>query len=130
MTTEPIGASANNWKHVAFIVAHECSEYTFALDEFRSDEEHQMLFVHLVVKRWTSKTLREMLSVFEAFRACVTCPLYAIGKQDDDKWVKFVTLFGFKPLIDEVICLNGESRRLFFHLKDNNNGQPRNRNPD
>lgn len=94
-------------------------EFKFELSEHRSDEDAQMLFVHLVVHKWSKSTLHEMLRVFSTFRQCVSAPLFAIGIIDDDKWERFVTRFGFKPF-QNVICENGELRRLYMNLKDTN----------
>lgn len=118
------------WARTGSYTAHETPEYSFELDEYRDGDAHQMLFVHLHVKRWSPGMLREMLSVFAKFREAVSCPLYALNPDEDEKWEKFVGLFGFNFLRD-MICENGEQRRLFLNLKspqaalkkEKNNGQ-------
>jgi hypothetical protein len=105
-----------NWKQVSNHIICKRPEYIFELDEHRNGDA-QMIFVHVTVHKWSKSTLKEMLSVFRTFRECVTCPLYAVGEVDDDKWASFVSLFGFRPLLDQVVCINGERRRLFVHLK-------------
>jgi hypothetical protein len=96
-------------------------EYHFALEEFRRGKD-QMVFLHLTVKKWNTDVAREILRNWKLFRQCVTCPVYAIGGTDDtEKWEKFVSLLGFKPLMP-IVCENGAKRRLFMHTnKEKNN---------
>lgn len=68
--------------------------------------------------------MRRMRDVFAAFRAVVACPLFAIGEEDSPKWERFISHFGFRYLTD-VICENGERRRLFVNYKNNENAQQR-----
>lgn len=109
-----------SWQRVAEYTAHETPEYRFDLDEYR-DGDKQMLFVHLAVTHCSPTTFREMRHVWSKFREVVTCPVYALGPDEDDKFANFVGLFGFK-FLREVQCENGEQRRLFINVKDNNNG--------
>lgn len=109
------------WALKSSYTAHETPEYSFTLDEYRDGGDKQMLFVHLSVEDWSMSTLREMRDVFAKFREAVACPLYALNPDEDETWEKFVALFGFK-FLREVQCENGEQRRLFINLKDNNNG--------
>lgn len=104
----------DEWKHVSHAVALERPEYLFELDEYRNADA-QMLFVHLLVRVWSKAVLKNLLREFAAFRQCVSCPLYCIGITDDDKWAAFVSFFGFRFLTD-VVCENGERRRLYINL--------------
>lgn len=108
------------WALKSSYTAHETPEYRFDLDEYRDDDGKQMLFVHLAVTRSSPSTFREMRDVWSKFREVVTCPIYALGPDEDDKFANFVRLFGFKPLSD-VICENGEQRRLFLNTKKEKN---------
>lgn len=106
-----------SWQRTASYIAVDCPEYLFELDEHRNtDTGDQMLFVHLLVRCWSKTTLKNMQSVFKAFRECVTCPLYASTIVDDDKWARFISYFGFVPL-QNVVCEDGLTRRLFINLK-------------
>lgn len=110
-----------SWQKTASYTAHETPEYSFELDEYR-DGDKQMLFVHLAVTHCSPSTFREMRDVWNKFREVVTCPVYALGPDEDDKFANFVRLFGFEFLRD-VICENGEQRRLFLNTKkEKNNG--------
>lgn len=52
--------------------------------------------------------------MWDAFRKCVTVPVFTLGIVDDDKFERFVRSFGYRPF-ETVTCENGEQRRLFIH---------------
>jgi hypothetical protein len=101
------------WQKVASYRVTDCPEYLWELDEHRGPSGEQMMFAHLKVRKWSKSTLALMRERFRQFRECVSTPLYAIGDVEDAKYVKFLRHFGFEPLT-EVICENGERRRLFI----------------
>lgn len=106
----------DDWKNVGGPVVIDCPEFFFDLNEFQRGDDH-MVFAHLTVHKWSLTVLKRILQDFAVFRTHVTCPLYALGSQDDEKWAAFVALLGFKFLTN-VICENGEQRRLFMNFKD------------
>jgi hypothetical protein len=103
------------WQKVANYRVTDCPEYLWELDEHLGPHGEQMLFVHLKVRKWSKATLLLMRERFLQFREFVTCPLYAVGEDAGEKYAKFVKHFGFEPLT-EVICENGERRRLFISV--------------
>ncbi len=109
---------------MATYVAIDKPEYVFELEEMRNGDD-QMVFAHIRVHEWSKAVLKQMLADFKAFREHVTCPLFAVSEHDGDKWEHFISYFGFK-FLQNVICENGEERRLFLNLpeptKANNNG--------
>lgn len=95
-------------------------EYYFAIDELKRNDD-QMIFVHLLVYEHTPSIYKEILRNWKLFRECVTCPLFAVaGIKDTVKWEKFVSRLGFQFHMN-VVCENGEERRLFVHYKKKNN---------
>lgn len=124
------------WTKVADYTVVDCSEYFWELEEFRDKSpsaagaapdgsgDQQFMLVHLKVRKWSKDVLKSMRAAFLTFRDVVTCPLYAVHPVEDDKWVKFIAYFGFKPLT-EITCENGERRTLFINLANvkNNNEQ-------
>ena len=112
------------WQRVATYVAIDKPEYVFELEEMRSGED-QMIFAHIRVNTWSHAVLKQMLADFRLFREHVSCPLYATAEHDDAKWESFISFFGFK-FLQNVICENGEERRLFVNLptlkESNKNG--------
>ena len=101
-------------------------EYQFRIEEFRDGEDHQMVFLHLNVSSWTPTVAKEIIRNWKLFRQCVPCHVYGVcGEGDTAKWERFVSALGFQPLMN-IVCENGQERRLFVHSinKNNKNEQP------
>jgi hypothetical protein len=79
-------------------------EYRFEIDEY---QEPSVMLVHLRIWKFSPSILKRILSEFSAFRYVATFPLYALGNPDDAKWVRFISLLGFKP--------SGKHKSLFIH---------------
>jgi hypothetical protein len=80
--------------------------------------------VHLTVHNWSRKSLAHMQQVWRNFRAAVPQPVFAAGRNDDEKFEAFCRLFGLRQLTDGIPCEDGASRRVFIHeLKDTTDGQ-------
>lgn len=104
----------DDWHSVREDIVLDHPEYQLSLEEYRRGED-QMVFIHLYVwKDWSAKLLKRFMHEWKILRKHVTCPLYACADIDDDKWSKFVQLFGFKPL-SEAICTDGKTRRIYWH---------------
>lgn len=106
---------ANKW------LAVDKPEYNLIVEDWRSDEA-QMTFLHCSVHIWAPSVLKMIKADVALLRERVRGPIYATGPITDDKWMRFVKLFGFEHLIDY-----GDDRKIFI-LKDNH-GQLRNEYP-
>lgn len=103
----------DTWKSIREDIVLDHPEYELALEEFRNGP-HQMVFIHLWVRKdWSKKLLKRFLYEWRVLRKHVTCPLYAAADTQDHKWEHFISLFGFKPLT--VAIWNGEPRRIYWH---------------
>lgn len=109
-------------KDFAFVTRHRLhttDSFWFEVDEYLRPRDDaagdQLLMAHVRVVRWSPSVRKEIFRVWEAFRACVTIPVFAIGEVDDDKFERFMRLLGFEPF-QSIICENGEHRRLFIHV--------------
>lgn len=113
-----------HWELQEEVSVIDKAEYYFALEEYRRGDD-RMVFIHLCVHVWTPSVYKEVLRNWKMFRECVTCPLFAVaGVEDVAKWERFVTRLGFK-FVSNVICENGAERRLFIHIKEQeNNHEP------
>jgi hypothetical protein len=89
--------------------------HLWELEELRNGEA-QMIFIHLNVRIWSKSVLRRLLAEFATLRSLIDVPIFATGPESqDEKFKRFVSLFGFKPLI------NGDFQ-IFVSYKDNTNG--------
>lgn len=96
-------------------LAHETDYCTFELDEYRDEAGAQMLLAHLRVHKWSHTSLRRIRNDWMHFRQCVRSPLYATPMVHEDRWVKFVTLMGWRPTNQTVLCHDGIERPLYIH---------------
>jgi hypothetical protein len=101
-------------KFVKRYIAHQTDYCTFGIDEYRTNEGHQMLLAHLDVHRWSHSTLKRIRHDWSTFRGCVTAPLFASPLTDDPKWHRFVIMMGWRPF-STVLCHDGIERPLYIH---------------
>lgn len=116
-----MAGSDGEFEHTQHIEAYRCADYLFEIDEYRRGEE-QMLFAHIRLFNFTPSVFKDLKRRWKIFRECVTAPLFASAENADDKWQRFVTSLGFKPL-DKAICDDGNSRPIFIHVKDSPDGK-------
>jgi hypothetical protein len=91
-------------------------DYWCEIDEYRRASGEQFLLAHLRVARWAPSVLKRFHREWSLFRTVVTAPIFAYAGEDaGDKWVKFVTRFGFRPLHQTINCNNGAQRPIFIH---------------
>lgn len=98
-------------------MVYDCPEFTFDIDEYIVDGR-QMIFTHLRFHKWSAGAFRHFLRVFDTFRASVDCPLYAFSEDQSNKFTRFVTKLGYRPLPNTIECGNGERRTLFVSHKE------------
>lgn len=107
--------SPAGFKFVARHPALITDDYWFELDEYTREDGTQMLLAHIRVHNWTASVFKRIFQEWKVFRQCVTAPLFAVPEEADEKWHKFVTALGFKPLLDGVPCENGDIRPVYIH---------------
>lgn len=91
-------------------------EYWFEIDEYQKEDGQQVLFAHLRCAQFNKSILQRILIEWRAFRTVVTAPLFAFAEQEDAKWKGFVSLLGFKPTAQEIVCNNGAKRQLYISV--------------
>jgi hypothetical protein len=108
--------SPGNFDFVARHPARMTDDFWFELDEYRREPDGaQLMLAHIRVHHWSKEVFKQIFKEWKVFRECVKCPLYAVPETADDKWAKFVTALGFKPLISEIVCENGDKRPIYIH---------------
>jgi hypothetical protein len=111
----------------------DCEAYWVDIDQYDVDGS-PVCFVHIRFNRFTKDILKQALIEWRVLRTVITCPLLAYPEDDNDKWRAFVSLFGFKPTDTEIVCNNGEKRRLYISIVDNHvrqsNSEPTAAEPD
>ncbi len=91
-------------------------DFLFELHEYRRGAD-RLLFAHITFHRFTPSILKSVLKRWKVFRRRVTVPIFAhAGDGDLDKWVRFVSLLGFKTTGKSLSFINGQQRPVFIHL--------------
>lgn len=81
-----------------------------------------MTFVHVDIYRSTAGTIKSLLAQWPAVRQKLPPLIFCHGHTDDDKFHRFVTLFGWE-LISYTPCSDGNTRRIYVnYLKGNHDG--------
>jgi hypothetical protein len=76
-----------------------------------------LTFIHLDIDEWSPSVLRKLLLLWDT-RVKPKLPKYTFchGVLSDYKFHKFVTRFGFTPLVDAV-CTDGSIRTIYCYYK-------------
>lgn len=108
--------SLADFEHVATHKVFETEYVVCELDEMRRPcDGATMLLIHARMARWSPQIFRECLKAWRLFRTVVTQPIFAYPYVHDERWEKFISAFGFQPLLDAVPCTNGETRPLWIN---------------
>ena len=110
-----------DWQFMGEWTVVERPEYISEIGEYRRGED-QMVFLHMKIHKFSPRVLKQALADFKLLREFVTCPLYACGEVDDDKFEKWCRLFGFQYL-STALCTDGKQRRIFINFKDGNKNE-------
>jgi hypothetical protein len=108
--------SPEGFNHVAYHTVIKNDDVVFELEELRRPcDGASMLMIHARCARWSPQIFKETLKQWELLRSVVPQPIFASPQVHDAKWEKFVTLFGFQPLIAAAPCNDGETRPIWIH---------------
>jgi hypothetical protein len=95
-------------------VIDEC-DYVGSYHEEVFEDGSRMVFVHMDVYYWSPSVLKKQLTQWPIFRALMSSiPLFCMGTQDDLKFQKYISKFGFVPL-KPIPCTDGQSRMLYIN---------------
>ena len=89
-------------------------DYDLGLDLKQPAPGILMPFVHLDVHYWSPALLKHFKRHWPQTRQKLPPIVYAQGVVTDAKWRRFVTMFGFRKLID-CPCTDGLNREIFIH---------------
>jgi hypothetical protein len=107
--------SPEGFNHVAYHTVFENEYAVCELEEMRRPcDGATMLLLHARLARWSPRIFRECLRQWRQFRATVPGNIFASPQVHDAKWEKFVSAFGFVPLIDAAPCHDGEMRPIWI----------------
>jgi hypothetical protein len=90
-------------------------EYTASYHTADLGDGRVMTFAHLEVFYYSPSILKKLKREWDLFRKYEPCVMFALSDTDDEKWVRFISMFGFQYLRD-VGCTDGRTRRLFVNF--------------
>jgi len=96
-------------------VVWDGTEYIAEMHYEDLGEGRLMPFFHLDVFYFSPEILKRMLKEWEEHRHTVPTPLFCMGEEDDEKFSRFISKFGFQYLTD-CPCTDGKTRRLFVNF--------------
>ena len=93
------------------------SNYTIYFEHIFYNKIYPVIVVHCDVVKW-NKTIRNLLKTdsFNLFNKQIK-PIIALHNKSDNKHMKFLTIMGFKPYMNEVTSKNGSKSMLFIWSK-------------
>jgi predicted solute-binding protein len=97
------------------VVVIDEPEYIASYHEEDLGEGRIMTFVHLDVYYMSASILRQLKKQWDLWRHYVSTVLFCMGEEDDEKFERFVSKFGFKYLRD-VPCTDNKTRRLYVNF--------------
>lgn len=108
--------SPEDFKHVAFHKVFENEYAVCELEEMRRPcDGASMLIIHANLARWSPRILRECQKQWALFRPTVPQNIFAYPLVPDARWEKFISYFGFVPLIAAAPCNDGEMRPIWIN---------------
>jgi hypothetical protein len=97
------------------VLSHTTPDFEFCVDYVPLGGEDRFYLAHVDVFRWTPRVLREMHAIWPALRQRIDAPLFAWNKDEDAKWEKFITRFGFR-YFKNLIGPDGKEHKFFLHI--------------
>ena len=108
--------SPGDFSHVAYHTVYKTDDVAVELEELRRPcDGAAMLILHAHCARWTPRIFREGLTFWRQFRPTVPSNIFAYPLTHDARWEKFVSLFGFTPLISAAPCNDGTTRPIWIN---------------
>ena len=99
------------------IVFYEEDDFSYEISLLQVEPGKLLYFAHVYIWDFKPSTLRRIKEQWQARRSQMPRILFAQGDVTDDKWVRWVRMFGFRPLIDNVPCNDGETRHIYVNFR-------------
>lgn len=108
--------SQGDFSHVAYHKVFENEYAVCELEEMRRPcDGAVMYFLHARLARWTPRIFRECQKNWHKFRTTVPHNIFASPQVHGAKWERFVSSFGFVPLIEAAPCNDGIMRPIWIN---------------
>lgn len=99
----------------AVVLQYTTPDYEFIVNYIPIHDGNRWYNAHIEVFKWSPRVLRDMKEVWPFLRRRIDAPLFAWTENEDAKWEKFISIFGFKYL-DTFIGPDGKNHKFFLHI--------------
>lgn len=99
------------------VMLYEEVEFTFSTSLVQFEPGRVMTFVHIDIFYWSPEVYRRLQHLWPSIRRLLPPIVFASGDVCDAKWAKFITRFGFEPIIEDCSCSDGNIRPIYAHFK-------------
>ena len=119
-----MGRFERTWPNEAVVIRYprralaEAPEYLWE-SELVQVSGQLLTFVHMGVSRFTPAVYRQLKAHWSSIRPLLPPIVYAQGDTTDDKWAKFIAIFGFEPVLLDCPCTDGSNRHIYAHFLRN-----------
>lgn len=93
----------------------KCPEYHLELEHSPLPDGNVAFNLHFECYKWSPSVFRQMQRDWDAIRPLIQAPIFAANVDEDEKWVKFITRFGFR-YFRQVVGTDGSERGLYLNL--------------
>lgn len=90
-------------------------EYHLELEHTPLPDGNVAYNIHFECFSFTPRIMKQMLSDWATIRPQIDAPIFAANVDEDEKWVKFITRFGFR-YFKQIIGTDGSERGLYLNL--------------
>ena len=88
--------------------------YSIFFEYIKYNNTEDIIMVHCDVVHWNKKIKKELMRDSYVLFSKQSKPIVALHTKNDLKHLKFITLMGFMPLIDEVTIMNGSKSMMYI----------------
>lgn len=97
------------------VLRHQTPNYDLRIELVDMGTEQGFPLVHCDVFYWSPNVMRELQAVWPAFRSQFKGPVFACNPNEDHKWEKFLTKFGFR-YFSNFIGPDDKEHKMFLHI--------------
>ena len=93
----------------------QTSDFDLWIEFIDIGDEERFPLVHCTFHRWSPSIMKDFMAAWPGFRSEIKSPVFCCSPNDDEKFVKFVTRFGFR-FFSNFIGPDDQEHKMFLHI--------------